>query len=486
MTATFLYVTRRSIRIIALVSCGLVSIANADDALLIGGGTEPSSSEGQIELNVRWVQQVLEESGIEVTTWFTDGSAAGADVVSRAPKDESTTLEPLSRIFGDRDLDVLRYREHEVPKVAGGTDASTLIPTLVERLSTDTDPLLLIYNGHGGPSPDNPAGVTLNLWNNTSVSAEELHSTLRARNAPVRWILTQCFSGGFHRLAYEDPNTGLALPETPRCGFTSESAYRLAEGCSASLDIGDYRDYTSFFFAAISGYERNGEIIDKDPDLNGDSITSPREAHLYTLEHAYSSDLSRSTSEDFLDEWQPWYLRWLPLRKQLPNNEYATLYRDLAARLGVTLSSDTPKLIRSEIAELQTEHATHQGTRTSLREQEVQLQAVIKNELAKRWPALLGPYTQGYNDLAESGELQRIAGEIASTPDYIDLLTLQNKDDALDAPLLDSERAVVQRQKLLRLRRLAHLVEQLDRHGDADSQRSYASLVSCEEAPLTR
>ena len=471
--------------ILAACLCGFSTLGVADDVLLIGGGFEPVRSEGQIELNVRWVQQILNEKGIDVTTWFTDGNSEGADVVSLAPAEETTTLTPLARIFDNRKFDSLRYREHAVPDVTGGTDASTLLPALSKRLSADPNSLFLIYNGHGNQPSSNAAGASINLWNNSSLDAVGLHGMLEPRNAPFRWVFAQCYSGGFHRLAYDNPITGLQLGEAQRCGFTSESAYRVAESCSVSLDVGDYRDYTTYFFAALSGTERDGDELDRDPDSNGDGVTSPREAHLYTLEYADSNELSRSTSEDYLDEWQPWYLRWLPLRKRLPDNEYAELYRNLAARLGITLGSRTPSQVRNEINDLNREHAALQNTRETLRAEEQQLQTLLRNKLASSTPALLGPYTQAYKDLASSGELERIAQTIASDPDYTDLIVLQDRDDSIDVEMLDIERAIVQRQKLLRMRRLAHLSEQLDIHGDPESQRDYASLVSCEEVPLT-
>lgn len=468
---------------LAVASALLSSSSLADDVILIGGGYTPLRSEAQIEANVIWAQETLRQQGLAVETWFTDGNASGADVVT-VEHTEGSPTEPLARVFGDRYLERLRYREHQVQNVTGSTDADELLPTLQTRLADSDDDVLLVYNGHGSESSGQPADVSISLWNDSSISAREMHELLADSDTSFRYIFTQCFSGGFHRLAYEDADQGLALSEPPRCGFTAESAYRLAEGCSASLAIGDYRDYSTYFFAALSGRDRAGKYILNDPDLNEDGIISPREAHLFTLEEAHSADLSRSSSEDYLEAWQPWYLRWLPRQPQLPDNEYARLYRNIATRLGIELDNNTAKQLKLDIRTLQARLHELTLTRTSLRQRERELQDLMIQSLMRQYPALLGPYTAGFAELVNSGTIFDIANSIAATPDYTDLVAMQSSDDALDTQLLETERELVQRMKLLRMRRLAHLVDQLARHGSQLSQDRYAALLSCEERPL--
>jgi len=464
----------------------LSTVSIADEALLVGGGYATWRSEAQIELNVSWVRDVLRQAGIPVTTWFTDGEAAGADVMTLRTADAATDpLDALSSVFGDRRQARTTYAENSLGDLAGGTQRDTLLPALQQRLDENGEPLLLVYNGHGTQSPDSPAGVSLELWGQSALTVDELHTLAGGRTAPLRWIFTQCYSGGFHRLAFADPHSGLELAQGQRCGFTSESAYRLAEGCSASIELGDYRDYTTFFFAALSGRERDGRIVDSDPDTDADGVTTPREAHLYTLRHAYSSDLSRSTSEDWLDAWQPWYLRWLPPPRHVPTNEYAELYRDIASRLDIVLDENTPIRLREQLARYRDDVQALHEERVALRERERGLRERIRAELLPRWPALLGPYTAAYASLARNGDLERIAADISAMPTFDELQRTQAEDDALDARFVDSERAAVQRLKLLRMRRLALLKDQLARHGDAQDRDRYERLVSCEAQPLT-
>lgn len=480
--------TRHMARLLASALACTTLLATADEAVLVGGGYNLQGSQGQIELNVKWVQGILEAQGLTVDTYFTDGDEAGPDVHYLVdPATNPSPLEALARVFGDWDLENRRYREHDVANVLGSTRRENLEPQLrkiIER--TRDEDLLLVYNGHGSQSYATPDEVTLNLWDDTIMTARDLHELIEPRQSPFRFVFTQCYSGGFHRLAYADSAKGSALSDTPRCGFTAESAYRLAEGCSASIDSDDYRDYTTYFFAALSGQERGGDPISRNPDRNEDGQTTLREAHLYTLEEAYSTDLSRSTSEDYLDQWQPWYLRWLPASTTLPDNDYAELFRSLAARYDIAVNGHTNASLRQALSTSENKLQDLANSRLALEQEYQQLQYQLQYQLVKNWPTLMGPYTRAYESLAASGALQDIARQTQTLPDYRKLVALQQQYASLDLDMLDQERQATQYQKLIRLRRMADLKQQLTEHGNEREQADYQSLLACEEVPLTR
>ncbi|HEX7236695.1 MAG TPA: hypothetical protein VF405_07015, partial [Gammaproteobacteria bacterium] len=143
----------------------------------------------------------------------------------------------------------------------------------------------------------------------------------------------QCYSGAFASLIYDDPRTASGFRGN-RCGFMSEAADRLAEGCGLSLDETEFHDYTTYFFAALAGRTRSGEPIEPEVvDRDGDGAVSFRESHFYALLTALSSDLSRSTSEQYLEDWSPWYLRWDSLADD-GGSVYWSLAEELARRYG--------------------------------------------------------------------------------------------------------------------------------------------------------
>jgi len=479
-----------------IACCMLVTHAtSADQAIIIGGGYNLQGSQGQIELNVRWVQDIIKQTNMPVTTFFTDGDApapdvhyyhvASEDLTPGAIDDQARQLEPVARLFNNHIQNQQRFRNHEVEDVLGSTRADNLSTSLIDIFSAaPNDPNLIVYNGHGKQSKTSVDQVTLELWDNTQLTAEELHGILDNSNAPTRFVFTQCYSGGFHRLAYKDPGSGLELASQTRCGFTAESAYRLAEGCSASIESDDYRDYTTFFFAALNGYDRAGEILPVDTDTDKNGEVGLREAHLYTLENAYSTDLSRSTSEDYLTTWQPWYLQWIADTSGLPSNEYAKLFRSVATKYGIELTDHPSKKIRSMIKADNQNLATFSTRRLELREELRQIQHSMVNAAADSWPALSGPYTAAFQSLAASGEMLSVAQWIAEQPDYQRIIALQNEDAQLSEDMLDAERHLTQMQKLMHFRKLSRLKHQLYQYGSQSDISGYETLVECESQPL--
>ncbi len=494
-------------RMKAVLTCAItyalcqLPVAVANQAIIIGGGGNLNTTPVQIEQNVVWVQDVLNKNDLSVNTFFTDGEQSAADVFYRY--EENTTgeqkeadepnqfdlyakaLEPLARIYGEQHLNSLRTRSNTIESVAGSTVAPDLSISIAKLLRENPDKSsLLIFNGRSVSNASADAQPAIALWNNTQMSVAELHSLLNNSQTPTRFIMTQCQSGSFHRLAYKDPSQGLTLAQNKRCGFTASSVYSDSEVCGEFVNDSDYRDYSTYFFAALDGYDRYGEILALDPDRNQDGQVTLREAHFYSMQEAHSADLSRSTSEDFLTQWEPWFLKWTSANQNLPNNEYAKLFRTTADKHNVSLDNKTAKTIRSELNSLEQDRINLQQQRDDLDAKIKSLQAQIKTAASSRWPALLGPYTAGYQSLAASGELLVISEWISQQGVYTDILKGQQDTQSLVEAMLDNKRQQTQMRKLLHFRELANLKEQLYQYGSSDEILSYESLVSCEDAPL--
>jgi len=369
--------------------------------------------------------------------------------------------------------------------VQDGTAADTLSQAIEDILANKPDESnLIVFNGHGKQSKTSMDQVTMELWNDTHITAADLHGILNRSNVPNRFVFTQCYSGGFHRLAYKNPEHGLTLAETTRCGFTAESAYRLAEGCSAGVNVDDYRDYTTYFFAALDGYDRNGNVLPVETDTNGDGHVSLREAHFYTLENAHSTDLPRSTSEDYLTTWQPWFLKWTVEKPTLQNNEYAKIFRVLAGRHNISLTGNPVKAIREYIK-------TYVNLADDLTAQQSDLQANI-NKVQKaiiyaaesKWPSLANPYTAMFQSMSASGEMIQVANWVREQPDYQTMVDLQNEYDDIAQALLENERDLTQMQKMLHFRNIARLKGQIYEYGTNEQISDYEKLVACEDSPL--
>jgi hypothetical protein len=465
---------------------GITPVPAADHVWIVGGGPSLGDSQAQIELNVNWVIQVLNSSpgARQLHIYYTDGNAPGKDVVLwLPPKESKETLQPLARVFNEVNANGESYHSHQIPHVIGGTEVSTLKPDLEKEFSElkPGDRALLVYNGHGLRDSSDAAGNTLRLWNNTRLSVREMDQILNHidPSVPIRFVFTQCFSGGFERLVHPRAQDTLELGEANRCGFFAVAEDREAEGCSASIKIDDYRDYSTFFFAALQGRTRTGQPIEVNPDRDGDGKVSLYEAHLFALSQAHNADLPRSTSEMFLERWQPWYLRWADTGAE-PDNVYETMAREVARKNGL------PEAGSALIHEMKARRKTLTAAMASLQDEQAALdraigalQKEIKNDVTLRWPESGFPYTLNFVNFLKK-DLGATQDFILAHPRYAELVSKQDRHAALDVEMLRVNRDITQLDKILRLRTLARLQSQFERHATAKEREWYGRLMSCE------
>ena len=259
-----------------------------------------------------------------------------------------------------------------------------------------------------------------------------------------------------------------------RCGFFASSAYQRPEECTSKVALVDDKDYVSSFYAALIGQTREGEPLAYSPDLDKNGQVSLREAHLSALEYTYSTSLARSTSEAFLENWQPWYTKWHSSSK-LPDNEYGRLAQRLAKHHNVT---DSTSLLTQRAAVQFSLEAL--ANRLAEQDEELNnLQIVLKARLSERWPALATPYTDNYRQLLLS-ELPVINQFILQQPEYAKLVTQHQDKENLKARILDTKRQLSQYEKIRRMRKLARLLESFKILGNDVRQREYQRLLDCE------
>jgi hypothetical protein len=456
-----------------------VTAAGADHVWLIGGGYDPDSSQAQIEQNVLWVSRLLPGQAAR-RIYFSDGAHPAADVIEQVPL-RGGALEPLRRLFAHGHVAGYRYRNHAIPRVHGGTERGALTESLTRDIAqlASGDRLLIVFNGHGTRARLDRAGNRLWLWNRTSLDVREFEALL-ARVPPtvtVRFVFTQCYAGAFARLA---PG-----PDGNRCGFLAESDDRPAEGCAAGVDAGDYRDYTTYFFAALSGRTRLGRPLPVNPDQDGDGQVTFHEAHRYALRMGESADLPRATSEVFLERWQPWYAdfrRVLGFDDVLPDNDYARLAHEQAAPLALPESEPALRreLRQRRVAEARQMRAVKREQR-ALRRTIAGLQETLREQASARWPRVRqlereGLPTGGNTDT----ELGEIAAFVRARPQYAELAQAQDKHERNEQALLDGERRVTHLDKIERLRKLARWQDRFAAQASPTARATYARLLACE------
>ena len=457
-----------------------------DDSLfIVGGGPLPEESQVSIERNVIWIDALTETPAFDTRRLlFTAGPKKVKDVIEQRSGDlDLRTFLPLSRIFGEQHDALSVFRPNRLRKI----DAPSTAASVEEQLSATLaklqrgDSLWFIYNGHGGMESSDPSENTLRLWNDSTLDVRRFAALLRARPAgvTVRSFMPQCFSGGFARSIALDPARPSADQiDTLQCGFYSVPPNQESEGCTISVDSGDYRDYSSYFFAALSGRPREGKAVEIDTPGRRPTLL---DAHRWAYVNAASTDIPFSSSEYFLELWQPWYLRWQTVRTVGDDNPYFRVALTLAKKFEIDstdlhalarISDERQTKLQAKIDEIRQQLDSAMADEKALRE-------TLLNDFLQHFPEALFPYNGKWVTAIET-EGEKIVGALRGHPDYPRLEQLQQKIDRLDRQLLDAERAITPYLRIERMLKLATIFEQFKRHASAAARDRYQALLACE------
>jgi hypothetical protein len=257
--------------------------------LVFGGGGAPSYNEIAIEKNVLYFQRTLKSLGFATSTpqiYFANGNDGQKTVRFIDPKTDKETFKApeIKGLLGAATWLNLR---HAIAKVA--------------QSKTPQQPLFFYFTGHGSRNPQNVNNNAMILWDEQDVSVQDFANQLdRLPPAtPIVTVMVQCYSGAFANMIYEkgDPQRPVALQT--RCGFFATIKQRPSVGCTPSVDEADYEDYSSSFFAGLSGVNRVGRPV-ASADYDQDGRVSFREAHAFAKVDENAEDLPLSTSESWL------------------------------------------------------------------------------------------------------------------------------------------------------------------------------------------
>lgn len=257
--------------------------------LVMAGGGTPSNNEIALEKNVLYFQRTLQAMGYnpaDASIFFANGNNG----------------QPSIRYLDEQRQE--RFKVPEIPHLKGSSTPNNFHNWL-DRLVTrqDTRPIFFYFTGHGAKNKVNTNNNALILWQDTRLSVRQLANSLARlpQNTPVVTMMAQCYAGSFANFIYEsgDPNLSVALHT--RCGFFATIKTQTSVGCTPEVNEADYRDYSSSFFAGLSGRSRTGEAVPS-ADYNRDGKVSYAEAHAFAKIDEQTTDLPVSTSEVWLHE----------------------------------------------------------------------------------------------------------------------------------------------------------------------------------------
>lgn len=254
--------------------------------LVIGGGPEPEANEIGIEKNILYFQRTLSVMGYnpaEVSLFFANGNNQQATV---------SYLDENGRLL---------FKVPEIPNIKGASTMSNLRNAFQQLQSKKPDSVFFYFTGHGIRNPENINNNRMLLWNDEPLSVQEFSSLLDQLPPETSFVgmMSQCYSGSFANLIYEGGNPKRPVTQRPRCGFFATVKTRPSVGCSPEINEADYEDYSSSFFAGLSGRNRIGKTVPS-ADYNQDGRVSFAEAHAFAKIDQENIDLPLSTSETWL------------------------------------------------------------------------------------------------------------------------------------------------------------------------------------------
>jgi hypothetical protein len=457
--------------------------------LIVGGGPDLHNNQVAIESNVRYVGRLLPQDTPRITL-FADGNANNATVLY----DENADLPPGEKVFGllmqgssFGDGSTGKYRKPKLGTHLDGASRKSEIDKAFGQLAANTEgprrPIMLYFTGHGSRGSD-LNNNQYDLWGGRDgITVRELSKEIARlpEDTPVSIVMVQCFSGAFGNLLFEngDP-TGEPL-KRDFAGFYATVKERVAAGCTSAVNEEDYHDFTTYFFAALTGRDRVGRRV-TGADYNGDGRVGMDEAYCYTLIHDDSIDVPVCTSDVFLR-------RFVTLKDaDLFQTPYSSVLawatpaqRAALDGLSSTLNKQGEDRLNTSYEKMEREMTGSPTWRGAFREASRRFDTLRqegKRTLVSRWPDLHRPGTEDYNQ-AHKDAVAQLARETEAGK-WKDLLDANDALDRADQEGEAQEIAASRNLRYVRLGKSVIIAHWLKEHGSPELKARFAKLIASE------
>lgn len=385
---------------VSLSTAAVFGIAGAREpvplqVLTVGGGPRPDHNQAAIESNVRYVAGLL-PTGAQNRVLFADGNPQTQCVLySDVPKNRSEAERAFRLLFNGTDAEE-HYRAPRLPAQNGPSQVPAIHAEMERLAQTGSNPALLYFTGHGDRKRDLDNNVYA-LWEteqnpNAGLSVRQLAGEIARlpQEKPVTLVMVQCFSGAFGNVLFEDGDPRAALVDRPICGFFATTRERMAAGCTPEINEADYKDFTSYFFAALSGRDRLGRTV-TGADYNKDGRVGMDEAFAYSLITEPSADVPVCTSDVFLRRYLPIpddEVARLPYSqvRQMANPWQQAALDGLSRQLGEA-GENRLKVALADVRTRNEGQGEPTATTTAMREARDTLEET-RDDLAQRFPSL--------------------------------------------------------------------------------------------------
>ncbi len=463
--------------------------------VIVGGGPDPNNNQVAIESNVRYVCRLLPRGTVR-TMLFADGNLQHATVLY----DD----DPKPRPVGERVL-ALALEGHESgsevpehfrrPRLGGKLDGPSK-KSEIERVFTElsgqrtvpSTPVVLYFTGHGSSNHQDNDNNVYDLWGpKEALSVRELAAQIRRlpEETPVTVVMVQCFSGAFGNLIFEGGDPKGDVTNRDIAGFYATVKERVAAGCTSAVNEAEYHDFTSYFFAALTGRDRLGRVV-TGADYNKDGRVGMDEAFCYTLIHDESIDIPVCSSDVFLRRFvltpdaDVFRTPYASVRAWATPAQRVAL-EALSARLNLSgenrLEAAFQKMMSGDGAP-----AWVVAVKESMRRLN-NVREESKRAILGRWPDLrLSPSAAAYR-AARQEAVTQLTDQVGEGK----WMELFNADDAVDKSEKAGEASEIAESHMVRFIRLGKsvvLAHRLKETGDAATRARYARLIASEARTL--
>ncbi|MFN3168050.1 MAG: hypothetical protein ACE37H_13400 [Phycisphaeraceae bacterium] len=478
--------------------------ASAETHLLVmGGGSSPTSNQISLEKNVNYFYRVLDHLGLkdaprDILFACGDEPTTNDVVYNASASDDPEVVRLIDMLVGPGKAISKQFRPHDI----GGGEITSSKDNIVKwfddhagELEQD-DKLLIYFTGHGGRgTKEDKQNTSLYLWPKHNIRMDAFTTELDKMNpdTPVVMVMVQCFSGGFANVIFNEGDPAKGLSDYNRCGFYAAVHSRPAAGCTPHVNEADYKEYSSYFWAALSGEDRVGEPVVR-PDYDGDGETTYLEAHAYAIIHSDSTDLSMTTTDRMARALEV-VIEDQDAGQLSTDSAYPDLYAaadptrramldGLSQRLNL-VGDDRTAQARAALERARKDRGELFKRRRELGKQINTLRKELVDPISERWPGLADPKNgDAPGTVVEHAEPIRlaIAGQsaFAELNDKLDELErIGDERDALTATIAHAERYLYTCESVAK-------IDTLLRFGTPEQVAAYERLLAREMATPSR
>jgi hypothetical protein len=296
-------------------------------------------------------------------------------------------------------------------------------------------------------------------------------------DAPVTLVMVQCFSGAFGNVLFEGGDPRRKPIEREIAGFFATTRERMAAGCTPEVNEAEYRDFTSYFFAALTG---------KGADYNHDGRVGMNEAFDYSLAHDVSIDVPVCTSDVFLRRFVPAEDEEIFRTPYSQVRSWATVAQgealdELSRALQLTGDARLGEAYRRMTGE--SRPGGRGSSPWSANRRFNQVRREMRQSLAEHWPALAEHHGAAY-ETARKQALAEIERHMKDDQ-FHELLATEEAVGQAEGDGYQGELAEARVLRFVRLAKSVVLAHRLAESGDGATRDRYQRLLAAEaRSPL--